>query len=523
MKVLVSDSLSEEGIRILKQDTEVDVRTGMSPEELITCIKDYEALVVRSQTKVTREVIEAAKNLKIIGRAGVGVDNIDVEAATQHGIIVINAPEGNMISAAEHTIAMMMALSRNIPQANQSLRSGKWDRKHFMGVEVRNKTLGIIGLGRIGAEVAKRARGMEMNILVYDPFISEERADDLGIKLTTVEEILLHSDYITVHTPLTKETRNIIDTEQLKMVKPNVRIINCARGGIINEEALARAVSSGQVAGAAIDVFVNEPPNDSPLLKQDNIIVTPHLGASTREAQVNVAVDVAEQIINYKNGVTVKNAINMPYVQHDVMKVLQPYLPLAEKIGKLAAQLLENKYERIEISYSGKIAERDTGPVTVAALKGLLEFAMGPSVNYINAPVIAKERKITVVESRSKTEESYSSLITMSIFTDGKTRTVAGTMVGVNPRIVQLDDYSIDVMPSRHMIIAIHKYHPNIIGPCCMVLGKRNINISGMQVGSNKDGNTAIMVLNMDSEVNDDILKEIEKVKGILNVKSIYL
>jgi D-3-phosphoglycerate dehydrogenase len=523
MKVLVSDSLSEEGIRILKQDTEVDVKTGMSPAELIACIKNYDALVVRSQTKVTRDVIEAAENLKIIGRAGVGVDNIDVEAATQHGIIVINAPEGNMISAAEHTIAMMMALSRNIPQANQSLKSGKWDRKQFMGVEVRNKILGIIGLGRIGAEVARRARGMEMNILVYDPFISEQRADDLGIKLTSVDDILQHSDYITVHTPLTKETRDMIDTEQFKNVKPNVRFINCARGGIINEEALAMAVSSGQVAGAAVDVFVNEPPDDSPLLKQDNIIVTPHLGASTQEAQINVAVDVAEQIINYKNGITVKNAINMPYVQQDVMKILQPYLPLAEKIGKLAAQLIENKYEHIEISYSGKIAEKDTGPVTVAALKGLLEFVMGPSVNYVNAPVIAKERKITVVESRSKTEESYSSLITMSIVTNGRTKTIAGTMVGVNPRIVQLDDYSIDVMPSRHMIIATHEDHPNIIGPCCIVLGKCDINISGMQVGSNKTGNTAIMVLNIDSEVDDDILKEIKDVKGILDVKSIYL
>jgi D-3-phosphoglycerate dehydrogenase len=523
MKVLVSDSLSEKGIEILEKGAEVDVRTGMSPEELKACIGEYDALVVRSQTQVTEDVIKAAENLKIIGRAGVGVDNIDVEAATQRGIIVINAPEGNMISAAEHTIAMMMAISRNIPQANQSMRAGKWDRKLFMGVEVRGKTLGVVGLGRIGTEVAKRAQGMEMNIMAYDPFISEERAADLGVKLTTVEDIVLNADYITVHTPLTKDTRNLIDREEFEKAKPGVRIINCARGGIINEKALAEAVASGKVAAAAIDVFTSEPPTGSPLLEQDNIIVTPHLGASTKEAQVNVAVDVAEQIINFNQGLPVKNAINMPYVKQEIMKVLQPYLPLAEKIGKLAAQLMEEKYERIEVSYSGEIAEWDTGPVTVAALKGLLEFAMGSSVNYVNAPVIAKERKIKVVESKSKTTESYSNLIMVNIFNNGKVKTVGGTMVGTNPRIVQIDEFSIDVLPLGHMIIALHEDHPNIIGPCCMLLGKHDINIAGMQVGRIKAGGTAIMALNVDSEVNEEILNEIRAVKGILNAKMVYL
>ncbi len=523
MKVLVSDSLSEKGIEILEKGAEVDVRTGMSPEELKECIGEYDALVVRSQTQVTEEVIKAAENLKIIGRAGVGVDNIDVEAATQRGIIVINAPEGNMISAAEHTIAMMMAMSRNIPQANQSMRAGKWDRKLFMGVEVRGKTLGVVGLGRIGTEVAKRAQGMEMNIMAYDPFISEERAADLGVKLTTVEDIVLNADYITVHTPLTKDTRNLIDREEFEKVKPGVRIINCARGGIINEKALADAVASGKVAAAAIDVFTSEPPTGSPLLELDNIIVTPHLGASTKEAQVNVAVDVAEQIINFNQGLPVKNAINMPYVKQEIMKVLQPYLPLAEKIGKLAAQLMEEKYERIEVSYSGEIADWNTGPVTVAALKGLLEFAMGSSVNYVNAPVIAKERKIKVVESKSKTTESYSNLIMVNIFNNGKVKTVGGTMVGTNPRIVQIDEFSIDVLPLGHMIIALHEDHPNIIGPCCMLLGNHDINIAGMQVGRIKAGGTAIMALNVDSEVNEEILNEIRAVKGILNAKMVYL
>jgi len=523
MKVLVSDSLSDKGIEILKKEVDVDIKTGMSPDELKNCIGEYDALIVRSQTQVTSDVIEAAANLKIIGRAGVGVDNIDVEAATQHGIIVINAPEGNMISAAEHTIAMMMSLSRNIPQANQSLKSGKWDRKTFTGVEVRGKTLGVIGLGRIGAEVAARAQGMKMNILAYDPFISEERAGELGVTLTTVDDIVLNSDYITVHTPLTKDTKNLIDKEQFEKAKTGLRIINCARGGIINEEALAEAVASGKVAGAAIDVFVNEPPLGSPLIEQDNIIVTPHLGASTQEAQVNVAVAVAEQIINLSKGLPVQNAINMPYVKQEVMKVLQPYLPLAEKIGRLAAQLMENKYERIELSYSGEIAERDTGPVTVAALKGVLEFAMGSSVNYINAPVIAKERKIKVIESKSKTSESYANLVMLRLFNNGDVKTVAGTMVGTNPRIVQINEYSIDVLPSGHMLVALHEDHPNIIGPCCIVLGKYDINIAGMQVGRIKAGGTAIMVLNVDSEVNENILDEIRGVKGIIDTKMVYL
>ncbi|KAF5411944.1 MAG: D-3-phosphoglycerate dehydrogenase [Candidatus Methanocomedens sp.] len=523
MKVLVSDSLSDKGIEILKKEVDVDIKTGMSPDELKNCIGEYDALIVRSQTQVTSDVIEAAANLKIIGRAGVGVDNIDVEAATQHGIIVINAPEGNMISAAEHTIAMMMSLSRNIPQANQSLKSGKWDRKTFTGVEVRGKTLGVIGLGRIGAEVAARAQGMKMNILAYDPFISEERAGELGVTLTTVDDIVLNSDYITVHTPLTKDTKNLIDKEQFEKAKTGLRIINCARGGIINEEALAEAVASGKVAGAAIDVFVNEPPLGSPLIEQDNIIVTPHLGASTQEAQINVAVAVAEQIINLSKGLPVQNAINMPYVKQEVMKVLQPYLPLAEKIGRLAAQLMENKYERIELSYSGEIAERDTGPVTVAALKGVLEFAMGSSVNYINAPVIAKERKIKVIESKSKTSESYANLVMLRLFNNGDVKTVAGTMVGTNPRIVQINEYSIDVLPSGHMLVALHEDHPNIIGPCCIVLGKYDINIAGMQVGRIKAGGTAIMVLNVDSEVNENILDEIRGVKGIIDTKMVYL
>lgn len=522
MKVLVCDPISEQGIEILRKEVEVEIALNLSQEELINRIGDCEGLVVRSETQVTRDILEAGRKLKIVGRAGVGVDNIDVNAATQRGIIVVNAPEGNTISAAEHTIAMIMAVSRNIPQADSSLKARKWDRKKFMGVEVRDKVLGIIGLGRIGSEVAKRALGLEMRVLAYDPFISVDRARELGVELAAIGDILEKADYITVHTPLTKETRDLIGEKEFARMKKGVRIINCARGGIINEEALLRAVKEGRVAGAALDVFVKEPPLDSPLLGEDKIIVTPHLGATTEEAQINVAVAVAEQILNAFKGMPVKNAVNMPYVKPETMGLIAPYLPLAEKMGRLCAQLLDG-YERVEVEYSGEIAEKEVTPITIAVLKGLLEPALGASVNYVNAPVIARERKIKVVESKSKTSEVYPSLITLKVRAGGEGKVIAGTMVGREPRFVQIDDYHIDVAPSGYMIVAKHLDHPNIIGPCCVILGRKGINIAGMQVGRIRAGGEAIMVLNVDSEVSEEILKEMKRVDGILDARLVYL
>jgi D-3-phosphoglycerate dehydrogenase len=522
VKVLVSDPIAEQGIEILKNKVDVDIKTGLPPAELIKIIGDYEALIVRSETQVTKDVINAGKKLKIIGRAGVGVDNIDVNAATERGIIVVNAPEGNTISAAEHTIAMMMAMSRNIPQANASLKSKKWDRKKFMGVEVRDKSLGVIGLGRIGSEVAKRAQGMEMKILAYDPFISAERAKDLGVELTTVEDIVRRADYITVHTPLTKETKDLISTKEFAIMKKGARVINCARGGIINEEALAKAVKDGIVSSAAIDVFTKEPPFDNPLLELDHVIVTPHLGASTEEAQINVAVTVAEQTVNALKGMPVKNAINMPYVKAEVLQLLEPYFPLAEKMGKLGTQLIGN-YEKVEIAYCGEIADQNVAPVTLAVLKGLLEPMLGSGVNYVNAPTIAKERKIKVIESKSKTVVGYPSQITLKLGRKGEDRVLSGTVIGKEPRIVQIDEYLIDIIPSGYMILTKIEDHPNIIGPCCMILGKNEINIAGMQVGRIKVGGEAIMVLNIDSDVNDDVLDEIKSVDGIIDAKRIML
>ncbi|HLB70129.1 MAG: phosphoglycerate dehydrogenase [Candidatus Methanoperedens sp.] len=522
MKVLVSDPIAEQGIEILRKEVDVDIATGLEPSELIKRIGNYEALIVRSETQVTKDVINAGKKLKIIGRAGVGVDNIDVNAATERGIIVVNAPEGNTISASEHTIAMMMALSRNIPQANASLKSKKWDRKKFMGVEVRDKVLGVVGLGRIGSEVVKRAQGLEMRILAYDPFISQERAKDLGVELTTVEDIVRRSDYITVHTPLTKETKDIISTREFGIMKRGARIINCARGGIINEEALAKAVKDGIVSGAAVDVFTREPPFDNPLLELDRVIVTPHLGASTEEAQINVAVTVAEQILNIHQELPVKNAINMPYVKAEVMKILEPYFPLAEKMGKLGTQLIGN-YEKVEVSYCGEISDQNVAPLTLAVLKGLLEPVLGAGVNYVNAPTIAKERKIKVIESKSKTVVGYPSQISIRLSKKGEERKISGTVIGKEPRVVQIDEYMIDVIPSGYMIVTKIEDHPNIIGPCCMILGKNEINIAGMQVGRIKIGGEAIMLLNIDSDVSDEVLDEIKTVNGIIDAKRIVL
>ncbi len=522
MKVLVSDPIAEQGIEILKNEVDVDIATGLEPSELIKRIGNYEALIVRSETQVTKDVINAGKKLKIIGRAGVGVDNIDVNAATERGIIVVNAPEGNTISAAEHTIAMMMAMSRNIPQANASLKSRKWDRKKFMGVEVRGKTLGVVGLGRIGSEVAKRALGMEMIILAYDPFISAERAKDLGVELTTVEDIVRRADYITVHTPLTKETKDLISTKEFAIMRKGARLINCARGGIINEEALAKAVRDGIVGGAAIDVFTKEPPFENPLLELERVILTPHLGASTEEAQINVAVTVAEQIVNALKGQPVKNAINMPYVKAEVMQIIEPYFPLAEKMGKLGTQFIGN-YEKVEISYCGEIADHNVAPVTLAVLKGLLEPMIGAGVNYVNAPTIAKERKLKVVESKSKTVVGYPSQISIKLTRKGEERIISGTVIGKEPRIVQIDEYLIDIIPSGFMIVTRIEDRPNIIGPCCMILGKNDINIAGMQVGRIKAGGEAIMVLNIDSEVDSGILDEIKAVDGIIDAKLVVL
>lgn len=519
MKILVSDPIAEEGLEILKAEHDVDVNTGLSEDELVSIIPGYDALVIRSGTKVTEKIINAADRLKIVGRAGVGVDNIDVPAATRKGIIVANTPEGNTISAAEHTIAMMLALSRNVPQANASLKAGKWERKLFTGSEVRGKVLGTIGLGRVGIGVVKRAQGLEMKIIAYDPFIPKQRAKELGIELVDLETVLRKSDYITVHTPLTDETRGMVSDPQFEMMKPGVRIVNCARGGIIDEDALVRAVNKNQIAGAALDVFVNEPPTGSQLLDLDRVIVTPHLGASTAEAQVAVAVDVADQVLSALRGESVTSAINLPHIQSDAMSVVAPYISVAETIGSICAQLSRN-FDAIEIEYSGTIFDTDLRMVTLAALKGVLSQSMGPSVNYVNAPELAKERKIKIKESKSiETAEQQS--ITIALTGGGESRSVTGALISDNMRILDIDGCRLDIVPSSYMIISRHENRPNIIGPCCMILGREKINISGMQVSETGRDDRAIMVLNVDSAVPDALLDEIRGVDGVSDAELI--
>lgn len=525
MRVLVSDQISEKGIAKLQEaGFEVDVKTKQTEEEICSFIGDYHAMIVRSQTKVTRKILDYAENLKIIGRAGVGVDNIDVKAATEKGILVVNAPEGNTIAATEHTIAMMLALARNIPKANELLKQGVWERKKFMGVELRDKVLGIIGLGKIGSEVAKRARAFEMEIKAYDPFVSEERAKQMGVELTDFDTVIEQADFLTIHLPLSKETYHLIGTEELRRMKRGVKIVNVARGGIIDEQALYEALQEGHVGGAAVDVFENEPETKSPLFDLDTVVVTPHLGASTEEAQINVALDVVEEIIRALNGELVRNAVNIPSIKPELQHILNPYLNLVEKLGKFASQLVEGHINKVEIKYNGDIAKYDVTSLTNTLLKGLLRPILKDAVNYVNAPLLAKNRGISVSESKSVDLEDYANLITVTVSSDRCTKTVSGTLFGKqDARIVRIDGYTIDAVPEGHMLVVPHIDKPKIIGPVGTLIGQHDINIASMQVGRKVIGGKAIMFLNVDSPVPQETIKEIEKIDGIIDVKYVHL
>jgi len=525
MKVLVSDSLAEEGVSRLKTGADVDVITNLTPEELINKIKDYDALVIRSGTKVTADVINAAEKLKVIGRAGVGIDNVDVEAATKKGIIVLNTPGGNTISAAEHTIAMMLALARNIPQANAALHKGEWNRKKYTGVEFYNKTLGVVGLGRVGAEVASRMKSFGMQIIAYDPFVTEEKAKQMGLTLASLEDVLKAGDFITVHTPLTSETRNLIDEDEFKIMKSGVRIVNCARGGIINEAALAKAVEEGKVAGAAVDVFTKEPPTGNPLVGPEKIIVTPHLGASTTEAQVNVAVAVADQILNIAKGGLPTNAINMPAISPETLAVMKPFMTLAEKMGSLAGQLVGSGFESLDLTYSGSLAEKDIRPVTISAISGLLGCLMGKgSVNFVNAQRILKEMGVKLVEGKTESANGYSNAITLLLTKKGETTIIKGTVSGnQETRIIQLNQYHTYIPTEGDLVLSVIEDRPNIIGPCCVVLGEGKINIGSMHVGRIAEGQPQLMVLSVDQMASDAIMKKLQSVPGVQSAKMVEL
>lgn len=522
-KILVSDPIAADGIEILKQAGQVDVKTGMPKEELIACIGEYDALAVRSETKVTADVLEAAKNLKIIGRAGVGVDNIDVPVATQKGVIVVNSPEGNTIAAAELTMALLLSLSRNIPQAYDSLRSGEWKRSKYVGTEVYKKTLGVIGLGKIGREVAKRAQGFGMTVVAYDPFLTVENAKKLGVEPVKLDDLLKTSDYITLHLPKNKDTVHLISAKQFEMMKQGVRVINVARGGVVDEAALVAAIESGKVAGAAIDVYEQEPtPPENPLLKLDKTVTTPHLGASTEEAQTNVALDIAEQIVDVLNGKPARSAVNMPAMSAEALAQVEPYLVLAERMGTLLTQTTDAAISNLEITYGGEVAEMETGPITRAVLVGLLRPVLSETVNFVNAPLQAETRGITVTESRCATCGDYTSLITIDAKTEDGSKQLTGTLFGKKDiRIVEIDGYRIDVVPEGALLVAPHIDKPGIIGAVGTLLGNRRINIAGMHVGRVNAGKRAIMALNVDDVIPADVMAEIVKIDGIESAKQV--
>lgn len=528
MKVLITDKINESAGKIIERVAEVDFLPTMTEDELIKIIPQYEALMVRSQTKVTAKIIEAGNNLKIIGRAGVGVDNIDVEAATQKGIIVVNSPDGNTMAAAEHTIALMLAMARNIAPAATSTKQGKWDRSKFTGCELYKKTLGIIGLGKIGSHVAEVALALGMKLVVFDPFASKEIVEKMGADyVSSLDEFWGKCDFITVHVPKTKETINLINKDTIAKMKKGVRLVNCARGGIINEQDLKEAIEAGQVAAAAIDVYENEPNiTECPLVNCDgNIVLTPHLGASTAEAQLNVAIDVAEQIKEVLSGGSASSAVNIPSLRPDKLEPVKDYMEIAENSGELCMQISEGVIKSIEITAQGDLANLDIQPLEVAVLKGALS-SMLEGVNYVNAPVLAKKRGIDIISTRSNIKCNFAGLLTIKLTTDKGVNVVSGALVAKDiPRIVKINDYETSIRPQRHMLLVPHVNKPSMIAKVAQVIGENNINIGSMNVVQKNDRHEteSIMVINIDSEVHNDVLNEIEKIDGVHNPRYIKL
>jgi len=525
-RVLVSDSMAPEVAAILGNTPgiKVDVKTGMKPDELKAVIKDYDALIVRSSTKVTAEIIEAAAKLSAIGRAGAGVDNIDIPAASKRGIVVMNTPGGNTVTTAEHAIAMMLSLVRRIPQATASMKAGRWEKSRFMGNEYCNKTLGVIGLGRVGAVVADRAIGLKMNVIAHDPFISPEVAEQMGVKMVGLDELYANSDFITVHCPLSKETRNLVNESALAKMKKGVFLIHCARGGIVNEKALCRALKAGQVAGAAIDVFEEEPTKNMELVSLDNVICTPHLGASTDEAQTNVAIAIAHQIAAYFTTGEIKGAVNFPSVSADVMAGIRPYLDLAEKLGTFQAQLITGALQEVSLEYSGEILNHNVAPITVSLIKGLLDPILTETVNYINAPVLAKERGIRIIEVKSSETKDYTNLIALTVRTSKETSRTSGAVFGKNdPRIVRINEFSVEIAPEGYLLAVSNKDLPGVIGNLGTTLGSHNVNIARLHLSRDAQSKKALVVLNTDSPVGPDILDKLRKLPHVVSITPIKM
>lgn len=519
-KVLIADKMSPRAAEIFKnRGVDVDVKTGLDPEELKKIINDYDGLAIRSSTKVTADILSVAKKLKVVGRAGIGVDNVDIPAASENGVVVMNTPFGNSVTTAEHTIAMMFALARKIPQADASTKASKWEKSKFMGAELFDKTLGVVGCGNIGSIVINRALGLKMKVIGYDPFLTEERASNMGIKKVELDELLQDADFITVHTPLTDKTRNIIDEAALKKTKPGVRIINCARGGLVNEKALKAALESGHVAGAALDVFEEEPAKDNPLFEFENVVVTPHLGASTQEAQENVALQVAEQISDYLLSGAIVNAINVPSVSETDAPKLKPYSQLAENLGSLVGQLVQSGTKKVTITYEGAVAKLNTKPLTASLLAGLLQPVL-ETVNVVSAPVFAKDRGIDVSEVLNEESKDYYTAIRINIETENRQRMFAGTLTSNNqPRIIEVDGVPIDAAFGENVVYFENVDKPGFIGRIGQMLGDANINIATFNLGRSAPNEKVISLLNVDTEVSNDVLEALQGLDNVVQAK----
>ncbi|MCM8758983.1 MAG: phosphoglycerate dehydrogenase [Candidatus Omnitrophica bacterium] len=522
IKVLATDNIESQGIEILQNaGFEVVEKGKLTEQELLDVIDNYDVLIVRSATKVTAPVIEKGKKLKIIGRAGVGLDNIDVEAATLRGIIVMNAPEGNTLSAAEHTFGLILSMARQIPAACNMVKSGKWDRKKFMGIELFGKTLGIIGLGRIGRRVAHYAKSFGMNVLAYDPYVNQEDLEKLEVSLVTLEGVCRQSDIITLHLPLTKETQNILKEQHFSMMKNGVMIVNVARGGLFDESLLERYIRNGKIRAAALDVFSKEPPDCTSLLELENVIVTPHLGASTKEAQINVAKDICQQIVDALLHKVIRNAVNVPTIDKEVISLFGGYLTLAEKLGLFLAQTVDRDIENITIEYAGEITNYDTAPLKAYFSKGFAEWFQ--TATYVNAPLILKERGIKLFEKKKASAKQFSNLINVEVNSNTKSISVSGTVVAGEPRIVEIDGYGVEAVPEGALIVCRNDDVPGIVGHIGTILGKKNVNIASMTMGRKIKGGPAITVLNLDQEIDEQTINEIGKFPGIRSVQLIRL
>ncbi len=520
-RVLIADKLSPAAVAIFAQrGVQADVKTGLTKDQLLEIIDQYDGLAVRSATKADKDVIARAKNLKVIGRAGIGVDNVDIPAATAAGIVVMNTPFGNSITTAEHAIAMMFALARQLPAADLSTQAGKWEKNRFMGVELFGKTLGLIGAGNIGSIVADRAIGLKMKVVAYDPFLSAERAVEIGVEKVELDDLLARADFITLHTPLTDKTRNILSAEALAKTKKGVMIVNCARGGLVDEAALRALLDSGHVGGAGFDVFVEEPAKQNVLFGAENFVATPHLGASTNEAQENVALQVADQMADYLLTGAVSNALNSPSVTADEAPKLKPFVALAEKLGAFAGQLIDKGIKSIEIAYQGEVAGLNVKPLTASALAGILRPAMA-EVNMVSAPAVARERGITVSESRQETSDVYESLIRVTIEADGGKRTLSGTVIGGSPRLVDLNGIELDAAFSAHMLYVENQDKPGFIGALGSVLGEANVNIATFNLGRKAAGGDALLIISLDQTPTAEVLAKVEGLPQVKEVRSL--